>query len=205
MQNATNRWRLRLLNKIAENDAISLSVDGEDRTNFKFCRMTARVAFDTFIRFVTDLDQTNFVIMVARAKAWIMSFIEDFQSRLKLVAWGGREPHVLRSRYNSLLTVAIASLQAEFLTCLHRTWTTEGRSCRQAGTVTANVQSHKTGGCVAERRMALWSRRISSYSPALLLRHTPHCRYTVIVSTSRSGDGHERRELKQRQLKYDGI
>lgn len=38
-------------------------------------------------------------------------FVEDFQRRLKVVSRGGRKPHVMKTRYNMLLSEETANIQ----------------------------------------------------------------------------------------------
>ena len=62
---------------------------------------------------------------IARADAWMTSVIEDMQRRLRGIGRGGREPRVLKSRYNALLPVATANVQAEMVDMLRASLRTQ--------------------------------------------------------------------------------
>lgn len=52
--------------------------------------------------------------------------IEDRSRRFKGVGSGGKEQHVLKTRFNALLPVATRNLQSECLTSLRRALSTDG-------------------------------------------------------------------------------
>lgn len=86
--------------------------------------MPALMGYETFIGVVPEAARTKSIVCVAWADAWMTCFIEDLERYFKGVRRGGREPHVRKTRYNELLPVASANIQAEGLPCLRRALST---------------------------------------------------------------------------------
>lgn len=61
----------------------------------------------------------------------ISSVIEDLQSRLKGIVSGVWEPHVMKTRYNVLLSVATANLHVGCLSSFRRALPTDGDKVAQ--------------------------------------------------------------------------
>lgn len=94
--------------------------DYVDRTDGLLRNMPASEAYETCIGVVPEPAHITSIIWVAREDTWMMCVIEELQRRLKGVRRGGREPYVLKTRYNDLLPVSTTERQAEALTCLLR-------------------------------------------------------------------------------------
>ena len=117
---STNRWRVRSYETLCSRSATDLPDYDDIQTDILFRNKAARVAYDTFIGTRPSDGQTTSLIWVARADAWMTCVIEDLRRRLKGVSRGGREPHVLKTRYIALLPNATANLQRECLRALRR-------------------------------------------------------------------------------------
>lgn len=71
------------------------------------------IANKTPIGVIPEDGQNPLSIWIARMDAWLNSSIEELQRVLKVVGSGGKESHVLKDRYNALLLVTAANIQAE--------------------------------------------------------------------------------------------
>lgn len=100
---------------------------GEDiHPDALFRNKAALIAYEMFIGVFSDEEKATSIIWIARVASWATSVIKDLSCGLKVVARGGKEPHFLKTMYNSLLLVTTANLQAEYLTSLRPSLSTEG-------------------------------------------------------------------------------
>lgn len=85
--------------------------DDDYQTDCIFLNRAARVAFVKFIGSVPDTDHKTSVKWVARANAWTTCASQSTSNAdLKKLTQKVPEPHVQKTRYNALLSVATGKL-----------------------------------------------------------------------------------------------
>lgn len=72
----------------------------------------AHTAYETFIEVIMDEGHAKSLIWVALEDAWMISVIHDLQRLVKIVGMGRKRANVLKTRYNAVLPIVTANLQA---------------------------------------------------------------------------------------------
>lgn len=114
----TNHWSREAFQVLPTTTEAERYIDDDIVTDTIFCNKATRIAYDNFISTSLDKEQMTPLIWIDRFDSWMNCAMEDLQRRLKGIGQGGRELHVLKTRYNELLSVATATYgRSVFLRC----------------------------------------------------------------------------------------